>query len=255
MSSEMHRLREEVGAARGASDRVVLEGFHPLKHAVRFGAAVEHVFLADPARLEALTRSHAPELVREIAALPHTVLERGELASLLTGRSRDAPDVIAIASRPRFDPAAVLRPDPDGHRLVLLEEPTHLGNVGAVVRVAAAASAAGVLTTGPHDPWHAAALRGSAGLHFALPVARIDRFQAALTDGRPLVAADPDGDARPQDIPPGAVLALGSERRGLSDALLSRADLRVRIPMRSGVSSLNLATAAAVLLYASASGQ
>ncbi len=50
-------------------------------------------------------------------------------------------------------------------------------------------------------------------------------------------------------MPGDAVLAFGTERHGLTDALLARADLRVRIPMRAGVSSLNLATSVAAVLY------
>ncbi|HWT93945.1 MAG TPA: TrmH family RNA methyltransferase, partial [Solirubrobacteraceae bacterium] len=53
----------------------------------------------------------------------------------------------------------------------------------------------------------------------------------------------------PGAVPPGALLAFGTERHGLSDALLAQADARVRIPMRAGVSSLNLATAVAAALY------
>jgi TrmH family RNA methyltransferase len=113
------------------------------------------------------------------------------------------------------------------------------------VRVAAAAGAAGVLTTGSADPWHPDALRGAAGLHFALPVARVE----ALPDsGRPLVALDPEGEPL-GELPARPLLAFGSERRGLSAALLTRADLRVALPMRPGVSSLNLATAVAAVLY------
>ncbi len=143
---------------------------------------------------------------------------------------------------------------------MLLEDPRHLGNVGAVVRVAAAAGAAGVVTTGARDPWDPAALRGAAGLHFALPVGRVgdgrdgggrDAGGFALA-GRPLVALDPDGEPLGSvALPAGAVLAFGTERHGLSDALLARADLRLRIPMRAGVSSLNLATAVAAVLYTS----
>jgi TrmH family RNA methyltransferase len=131
---------------------------------------------------------------------------------------------------------------------VLLENPSHLGNVGAVVRAAAAAGAAAVLTTGPQDPWHPAALRGSAGLHFALPVARVREVPAS---DRPLLAIHPDGEPlRPGGIPERAILAFGSERRGLGRWLLAAADRRIAVPMRAGVSSLNLATAAAVTLYA-----
>jgi RNA methyltransferase, TrmH family len=148
--------------------------------------------------------------------------------------------VVAVARRPAF---SVARLGPG--RVVLLEDPRQLGNVGAVVRVAAAAGAAGVLTTGARDPWDPAALRGSAGLHFALPVSRV----AALPEGRPLVAFDPAG-APLAALPADALLAFGSERHGLSAELAARAELRVAIPMRAGVSSLNLATAVAVALYA-----
>jgi TrmH family RNA methyltransferase len=131
------------------------------------------------------------------------------------------------------------------------------------VRVAAAADAAGVLTTGPNDPWHPDALRGAAGLHFALPVVALapysriaaERGQGSLDElavgNRPLVAIDPDGeDLRPAELPPRAILAFGTERYGLSEELLARADLRLGIPMREGVSSLNLATAVAAVLFA-----
>jgi TrmH family RNA methyltransferase len=130
----------------------------------------------------------------------------------------------------------------------MLVRPRHAGNLGAAVRVAAAAEAAGVLAVGGRDPWEPEAIRGAAGLQYALPVARLDDLPS--TD-RPLVAVDPGGDPAPEGgLPPRALLAFGTERHGLGEALLSRADLRVAIPMREGVSSLNLATAVAVALYA-----
>ncbi len=150
--------------------------------------------------------------------------------------------------------------------VVLLEAPSDLGNIGACVRVTAAADAAGVLTTGIHDPWDPAALRGSAGLHFALPVARLGEDALELVspeqppaqtipaggpdDRRPLIALDPDGEPlRPGELPARSILAFGAERQGLSQELLDRADARVRLPMREGVSSLNLATSVAAVLY------
>jgi RNA methyltransferase, TrmH family len=81
-----------------------------------------------------------------------------------------------------------------------------------------------------------------------LPVARVD--DVPTPSARPLLAIDPAGEPlRPGAIPDGALLAFGSERRGLSDALLAAADRRIAIPMRDGVSSLNLASAVAVILY------
>jgi TrmH family RNA methyltransferase len=136
--------------------------------------------------------------------------------------------------------------------VVLLEDPRNMGNVGACVRVAAAAGAAAVLTTGENDPWLPDAVRGAAGLHFALPVAAVESLPES---DRPLLALDPDGEElRPGMLPPRAVLAFGTERHGISSELLDRADARVAIPMREGVSSLNLATSVAVVLFAARLG-
>jgi TrmH family RNA methyltransferase len=120
--------------------------------------------------------------------------------------------------------------------------------MGACVRVAAAANAAGVFTTGHNDPWHPDAIRGSAGLHFAIPVARVTDLPPS---DRPLVAVDPEGQPlEAQRIPERAVLAFGTERYGLSPGLRENADVAISIPMKPGVSSLNLATSVAVVLYA-----
>jgi TrmH family RNA methyltransferase len=144
--------------------------------------------------------------------------------------------------------------------VIVLETPRTMGNLGAVVRVAAAAGAAGVLTTGPHDPWHPDAIRGAAGLQFALPVARfgdptddgasVALARAAQVAGRPVLALDPDGDVlEASGLPGRSVLAFGTERDGLTPDLLAAADARLRLPMQAGVSSLNLATSVAATLY------
>jgi TrmH family RNA methyltransferase len=235
-------LIERFCRARTDPSLVVLEGFHALKHAVRFGAQIEVACTPDRAALGGLARDLAPDLDERLAGLVR------EVDSLTFARLAPVPPatgVLALAARPQVDVAQALEgsgPAP----VVLLENPSHPGNLGAVVRVAAAAGAAAVLVTA-RDPWQPAALRGSAGLHFALPVARID----ALADTeRPLVAIDPDGEPLTSELAMDrAILAFGSERRGLSQQMLARADRRIAIPMRPGVSSLNLASAAAVVLY------
>ena len=121
--------------------------------------------------------------IRSFASLTiwHPISSRGSQACLVAVSARDfarlapyrrPPGVLALARRPPVDPDQLLGRPADAP-LILLENPGDLGNIGAVVRVAAAAGAAAVLTTGRHDPWHPAALRGSAGLHFALPVAAL----------------------------------------------------------------------------------
>jgi TrmH family RNA methyltransferase len=222
----------------------VLEGFHAFKHAIRFGADLRAVVTPSAEALDVLAGQLAPDV--QVAITRHATLVPQELFAQLSPTDQQS-GVIALAMRPALT-RAMLESLSHAAPVVLLESPTHLGNVGAVVRVAAAAGAAAVLTTGTIDPWHPNAIRGSAGLHFALPVGRTEEY---LLAGRPLIAIDPEGDDLvPASIPASAVLAFGSERAGLSDELLHRADARLRIPMEPAVSSLNLATAVAVVLYA-----
>jgi TrmH family RNA methyltransferase len=242
------------GRARRDPSLAVLEGFHPLKHALRFGANVLEVVRSSDADLDGLAAQLAPDLAERMHELARNV-EPSVFAQLAP--LTPATGVVALAERPAVDPVAILT----GERtapVVLLEDPRDLGNLGACVRVAAAADAAGVLSTGSHDPWSPDALRGGAGLQFALPVARLDSL--AALDGpdqapggapRPLLALDPSGEPlQPSELPARAVLAFGTERYGLSDELLARADAQISIPMRAGVSSLNLATSVAAVLFA-----
>ncbi|HEU4944923.1 MAG TPA: TrmH family RNA methyltransferase [Solirubrobacterales bacterium] len=230
-------------AARRDRQLALLEGFHALKHALRFGAEVLEAVAEKPDELDRLAEDLAPDLAGSLAART-TAVDSKLLAQLVPHAPRTG--VVAIARRPSVDAAAVLgdeRPAP----VVLLEDPRTMGNMGACVRVAAAADAAAVLTTGGNDPWHPEALRGAAGLHFALPVAQVESIPAG---DRPLVAIDPGGDVLgEEELNPRAVLAFGTERYGLSDSLLERADARLAIPMREGVSSLNLATSVAAVLF------
>jgi TrmH family RNA methyltransferase len=243
VEADVRRLVRRYRAARKDRELAVLEGFHALKHALRFGAEVEEALAADMEELGRLIADLAPDLADSLPARVTTVDDE-TIAQLVP----QAPPtgVVAIARRPHVDVEALLAGEGPAP-LVLLEEPRTMGNMGACVRVAAAADAAGVLTTGSNDPWHPDALRGAAGLPYALPVAAIESIPSG---GRPLIAIDPGGeDLGPRSIPAGAILAFGTERHGLSSDLLERADARLGIPMREGVSSLNLATSVAAVLF------
>ena len=243
-SSDTPAVVRRFHEARRSEDLVVLQGFHALKHALRFGASVELVACSDATELARLGEGLAPDLLERMQAL--AVVLPAEAFKRL-GPYVPHTGVVSIARRVATDPLAVLAAGGQAP-LVLLEDPRHFGNLGAVIRVAAAAEAAGVLTTGRQDPWDPVAVRGSAGLHFALPVARLEQLPPAID--RPLLALDPEGEElRPDAVPPRALLAFGTERDGLSERLLERADVRLRLPMRAGVSSLNLATSVAAVLY------
>lgn len=236
----IQRFRE----SRRDPTRAVLEGFHPLKHALRFGAEIQEVVVVEPERVERLANALSPDIGARLRGLFETVPP--EVFDELSP-SPPSTGIIAIARRPSTAVESTLH-DPGSAPVVFLERVASIWNIGAVVRVAAAAGAAGLFTTGLHDPWHPNALRTAAGLQYALPVARVEGLPSS---DRPIIAIDPEGESiTSTSIPPRALLAFGTERHGLTTDLLERAERRIAIPMRPGVSSLNLATAVAVILYA-----
>ncbi|GGV72711.1 MULTISPECIES: TrmH family RNA methyltransferase [Streptomyces] len=233
--SSWHRL---------AGGCVLLDGFHALKHAVRFGAEVPVAVTTDRRAALVLAEELAPDVRDRLDALLTEVPEE-TYRSLV---SRPHPTAVAaLAVRPdRQDNLRALEL-PRSAPVVVLDQPRNLGNAGAVVRLAAGFGATGVVTTGTLDPWHPTVVRGGAGLHFATVVERLTVEE--LPRG-PLFALDPEGeDIRGVKLPDDAVLAFGSERSGLSAQLRSRTDHLLALPMRPKVSSYNLATSVAMALY------
>ncbi|MFF5405351.1 TrmH family RNA methyltransferase [Streptomyces misionensis] len=239
MTDPLIRWREHAASA------VLLDGFHALKHALRFGAEVPVAVTTD--------RRAALDLAGELAE---------DVREIMDGLLTEVPERTYAALVPRPHPTGVaalaVRPSREAHLrtlarmprtspVVVLDNPRNLGNAGAVIRLAAGFGATGVVTTGTLDPWHPTVVRGGAGLHFATAVERLDVGE--LPPG-PLFALDPEGeDIRGTELPDDAVLAFGSERSGLSAPLRARADHLLRLPMRPQVSSYNLATSVAMTLY------
>ncbi|MFB7779834.1 TrmH family RNA methyltransferase [Streptomyces bauhiniae] len=239
MTDPLNRWRERAG------DAVLLDGFHALKHALRFGAEVPVAVTTDREATLAL----AGELAGDVRDALDALLTEVPLAVYASLVPRPHPTgVAALAVRPsREANLKALAHLPRTAPVVVLDEPRNLGNAGAVIRLAAGFGATGVVTTGTLDPWHPTVVRGGAGLHFATAVERlgVDELPAG-----PLFALDPEGDdIRRVELPDDAVLAFGSERSGLSAPLRARADRLLALPMRPQVSSYNLATSVAMTLY------
>lgn len=249
ITSRQHPIVKEFRElARGGGPVILLDGWHLLGEAAAAKLAVEKIAICGPptAReqnvVDLLRRSGA-----EIVEVSGTVLNALSPVSSPTG-------VVASARRPSVTGDAILVPAP---ALVLaatgLQDP---GNAGAIIRSAAAAGATGVvLDQSSADPWSWKALRASMGSAFHLPVLRSRGIQSLLKDWRKagvrIIATVPRGGTSMHDVDftkPTALL-LGGEGAGLPNALVEAADVRVTIPMRGGIESLNAAVAAAVLLY------
>lgn len=145
-------------------------------------------------------------------------------------------------------------------RLLALEAVGNPDNVGGLFRNARAFGAGGVLLgPGCADPLYRKAIRTSMGAALQVPFAPLpewpDELCALRSDGWAVVAATPSADAQPLGEAAGALrgrrvaIVLGHEGDGLSAGALGACEIRARIPMAAGIDSLNVAAAAAIILY------
>jgi TrmH family RNA methyltransferase len=228
-------------AARREAGRALLEGIH-LVAAYREGGGIpETVVVSESAQrnpevmalLQALTGA-------ETLLLPDRLFERMAQVSAPVG-------IAAVISIPVSGPG----PQPDLG--VLLEDIQDPGNVGTILRSAAAAGArAAWLSRGCADPWSPRVLRAAMGAHFRLALHAGADLAAVAREfrGRVLATVPRDGRSLYECRFTGAIaLVLGGEGAGVSARLLAEADEAVTIPMAPGAESLNAAAAAAVCLF------
>lgn len=196
--------------------------------------------------LYAALRSDGVAAVEVPAAVMHKVSYRDRSDGLLAvaeRRPRTLRELVLPSSRPPL--------------LAVLEDVEKPGNLGAVLRIADGVGAHAVLAIGGADLDNPNVLRASRGAYFTVPVAAAPRDEAVAwlrARGIRLLAADPGGadlwDAC--DLSGPVALVLGAEHDGLSPGLRAACDGTVAIPMGGAGDSLNVATAAAILLYEAA---
>ena len=201
-----------------------------------------------------------------LAGVEVTLVEPRAMAALSDAVS--PAGVLAVCRSVTVEPGALLdrgapAPGPDAAPfLAICADVRDPGNLGTIIRTADAAGASGVLLAGDAvDPHNAKVVRSTVGSLFHLPVAQLaDPAQAvarAQASGWTVLAADGAGEtdlfAADELLRSGPVAwLLGNEAWGLPADLAAAADHRVRIPIHGRAESLNLATAAALCLYASA---
>jgi TrmH family RNA methyltransferase len=153
--------------------------------------------------------------------------------------TRSPQNVLGLFARPKGQKIAAA-----GGPVVVLDAVQDPGNVGTIIRLAAAFDCGGVLLLpGCADPFAPKAIRASAGAVLRVPVRQAT---VADVDGMPLFAAD--GAGEPIDPPAkNAMIVFGNEGSGVSDEIRRRAKL-IAIPMSKRVESLNVAASAAILL-------
>ena len=172
--------------------------------------------------------------------------------------TRTPQGIIAVVNLP-VDIYSDYLPEDAGNKILLLEDIQDAGNVGTLIRTAAAFDFSGVILTEKcADPLSPKCVQATAGTVLSVWLRRTTHYLelagALRKSGYTLVAAELDGAAEPPILSRQSklLLALGNEAAGLSKVLLNTADYRLRIPtMRKKAESLNVAACGAICMYLS----
>lgn len=234
--------REQTGLA-------LIEGLRLVTEALQHPGVVEQLIIAP----ELLKSAHGQALV-------HAQEQKGLSCLSISAEAfqsfslKDGPQGIAAVVSQRWEPLDQVRLAP-GDCWVALEATQDPGNLGTILRTCDATGCGGAIlldhTTDPYDP---TALRASMGAIFSQRLVKTN-FQTLLDWKRqhdyPVVGTS-DAAAlhyRKARYPSPVILLMGSERQGLSPEQQALCDLTISLPMRGSCDSLNVAVAAAVVLY------
>jgi len=252
ISSRQNALVARFRRVAGGDDPslVLLDGAHLVAEALAAGVRVRDVLVTDEAR----ARSEVAALLEQLRHSQADVVAATLAVVAAASPVRTPSGIVALAERP-VDKHDDIYKSPSPLVLVAhgVQDP---GNIGALVRVAEASGASGVVATGEcADPFGWKALRGSMGSALRLPIGRRpsagDAVAEARRHGCAIVVTVPRGGRSifETDLTRPVAVVIGGEGAGVPSSVVDAADEQVSIPMATPVESLNTAAAAAVVLY------
>jgi TrmH family RNA methyltransferase len=234
---------------------IFVEGLRLCEEALASGLSLEAVIYS-----EEIARKERPrELIKALEELGAKSASVSEKLLESISYTKTPQGVVLLASRPASDEAGFKARQPAAPLLVLMHGINNPVNVGAIMRVAEAAGATGVIhTLHTADPFSPKALRGAMGSSFRLPIwadadyanvidwcrrAKIEILAADINATMTHVEAD-------WRVP--CAIILGPESTGLTPEEIRAAGQAIRVPMHRNVQSLNVSVAAGVILYEAA---
>jgi TrmH family RNA methyltransferase len=255
-SKDNSRLKEARAVRDGRyGDRVFLEGRRLVNEAMLSGRSIFEAFVSD----SFLRRAETSDLIGSLASRSISVRSVSDKIFESMTDTKTSQGIIAISDRPVLALSGIednlVRPG-SIPLVVLLHQINNPSNLGAVIRTASAAGAAGVISSkNSADAFSPRALRGSMGTCFRIPVVEkceyFDVLSWASDSDLILTAAAAQGvtSYTELDWTKPRLLVMGSEAGGLTDAEAEAISELSAIPMANGVESLNLAVACGIILY------
>lgn len=233
---------------RYAERQFVIEGVRSIEEAMRAGIVPALVFYTEPVEQEPRGRALLERVkarVRQVDVVSDALMQAMSQTETPQGILAVAPFVeLPLPTPPQF--------------VLILDAVRNPGNVGTIMRSAWAAGVdAIVFAPSTADPYNDKVVRGAMGAHFHVPLRvehRWEEIAQILRDIPHIYLADARGelDYRQADWSRPVALIIGGEAEGASPEARHAATARVRIPIHTGVESLNAAMAATLLLFRAA---
>lgn len=233
---------------RDAENKFVIEGANLVSEAVAKRVAIDYILVSDEYDGGEELQSMKSDDILMVCEVPADVFNKITDAENGVG-------VLAVVDKSSVVPDDISSIPSDVNVLVLdrLQDP---GNIGTMIRTAVAAGYGLIVALkGTADIFSPKVLRSTAGMIFDIPVVYVDGAaevkQLMQDSGRKFVVTAVDGGIPyyGENLKHGVALVIGNEGNGVSDEMLELADIRVTIPMRGDIESLNAAVSAAILMY------
>ena len=235
---------------REATGRFLAEGLKFIGEALDQGRTPRLLMVGEEARPHPLlerARAETKAAGGEVVVVTHAILEKIS--------RRDNPQTVLGVFEQVYAPLGTIQPE-SAPCWVALEQVRDPGNLGTIIRTADAAGCGGVVLIGDCvDPYSVEAVRATMGSVFAVAIARASAAEfLAWRQSWPGSVIGTRLDAsvgyREAGIQRPALVLMGNEQAGLTDALAAACDVNVKIPMRGRADSLNLAIATGIMVYA-----
>ncbi len=226
---QLHDVRH-----RRTMQQCIVEGVRAISACLDSGWTPLHIFITDSHKIPEIWKAH------DVISVSERVAQKISQASSPSG-------FVAVFAQPSLPPIDVAAGG------LILEEMSDPGNVGTLIRCAAAFALPQVLLIGGVDPFSHKVLQSTAGTFTATRVYRFENYDALpdLSAGAPCCALVVRNGQHPEQLQRcSRWLVVGSEAHGISEKLLASCQERVTLPMPGQAESLNAAMAGAIACYA-----
>ncbi len=244
---EFKRLQKS-SRYRYTTQQIALEGPNLVREALKAGLTPRVVFY---------TGDYFERGGKEWLSSLDPSVKQLKLTLPLFNKISDTETPQAVAAILPFDPGKSIKiPETSFELVLLLDRIRDPGNMGTIIRTAAAAGVEALYyTTGSADPYSPKVLRATAGTIFSLPIGMsrdpINLLSKLTENNIQVIAACSDADQNywSVDYSKPVALIVGNEASGISDRLLAETDIQVSIPLARNTESLNASVASAVILF------